>query len=1233
MGSDSASSLSFVFDVTGSMYDDLKQVIEGASRILEKTLSRRTRPIRNFVLVPFHDPDIGPVSITTDPKKFQQDLQELFVQGGGDCPEMSIGAIKKALEVSLPGSFIYVFTDARAKDYRLKRDVLQLVQLRQSQVVFVLTGDCGDRSQPGYRAYEEIAATSSGQIFHLDKQQVNEVLKWVEETVQALKVRLLSSNHDSAQENQWEVPFDPSLKEVTVSLSGPAPQIELRDPVGRVVGVEQGLTELLNIPNSARVVNLKLPRPGAWTLKVSCGGRHTLRVTGVSNLDFRAGFSSVPVSEFNHTRERPIKGVPAHLLLKCTGLKPPGQLSHVELVSGSGHSLRTVPVPLQSDGGSRGLWRVPDIRTTSQSFFLRVTGRDKDGYRFQRLSSVSYTNIVPEAPAVSMPNEVDGFYMQPATIGCSVESNVPYRLRFTRGGLALGEERMFQSSGEASWEILRASGEDEGLYECIAQSSAGQGRALTHLTVREPLPALKTPVNVSSAVGSVAVLTCHVEGSLRYNLTWERSGLAITARSGRVKVLPDSSLELRDVQPEDAGRYHCVAANARGNSRVAVWLLVPEAPSLVVSPQSQAFSRGSDVRLVCTASGSPRPEVFWSHGNVFLTNRPRITVSKQGGLTIRHALPEDSGNYTCTATSEAGTAKQTVFLNYAEEPSVWAAKEVVMVAVGENATLECRTTGVPPPVVKWSKGDLQVVSGAFAEQVTEHHGTLQIRAVQAVHAGEYSCVARNPAGTSSATVILEVGAAPVFTKTPVDVAADVGEKVTLACVARGFPLPTVTWHREDGRAIVAKADSNGGFVQLDAERLLIHSVWLDDDGLYFCEAKNQFGSIRSEARVTVGGLEPPLLANGAPKITTGIGQSLSLPCMLLDGIPLPERNWTHNGNELKLSGRMFRKSDGSLHIARALPEDAGTYVCTAVNIAGSVNISVSLEVHVPPEIIAGPYHYTANEGVAIALTCETRGVPKPTVVWSKGRLPLPRETPSSSQSNPDGFLHIPNPTAADAGTYTCTANSAMGYASYEVQLSVNSKPKIVGASGQKDTVNMSAEVGSEVVLPCEVQGSPSPLITWSRNGQPIPPVTAWFTVLPSGSLKITDVRLIDSKLYTCLAKNPAGNVSINYNLQIQAKPKIQAAPSLLKALINQTVVLPCVAQGEPSPDIRWFHNGRAFTIRDAAVLRIDRARLTDQGTYKCVASSTAGQDIMEIKLEVLGHVGHTELYGFRENAA
>ncbi|XP_039476218.1 hemicentin-1 [Oreochromis aureus] len=1212
---DSASTLAFVFDVTGSMYDDLKQVIEGASRILEKTLSRRTRPIKNFVLVPFHDPDIGPVSITTDPKKFQQDLQELFVQGGGDCPEMSIGAIKKALEVSLPGSFIYVFTDARAKDYRLKRDVLQLVQLRQSQVVFVLTGDCGDRSQPGYRAYEEIAATSSGQIFHLDKQQVNEVLKWVEETVQAMKVHLLSSNHDSAQENNWEVPFDPSLREVTVSLSGPAPEIQLSDPLGRVVGVEQGLKELLNIPNSARVINLKFPRPGAWKLKISCSGRHTLRVTGVSSLDFRAGFSSVPVTEFNHTRERPIKGLPSHVLLKCTGLKPPGHLSHVELVSGSGRSLRTIPVPLPSDLGKQGLWSLPEFRTPSQSFFIKVTGKDEEGYRFQRLSSVSYTNIVPDPPAVSMPTVVKGVYMQPAVIGCSVKSDIPYRLRFTRSGITLGEERFFQYSAVASWEIPKASAEDEGPYECMAQSSAGQGWAVTQLTVRDPPPVLKPPVNVTSSVGGVAVLSCQVEGNMRHNLTWHRGGHAIRARAGRVKLLPNSFLQISEVRAQDAGEYRCVATNAYGDSRIAVWLHVPEAPSVVVHPQSLAFSRGDEIRLVCSASGSPPPRLFWSQGNVFLTNRPRFSLNQHGVLTIKGALPEDAGNYTCLASNEAGTASQSVSLSYAEAPRITVVQQVVLVTAGGDATLECQATGFPSPLVHWFKGELEVGSAPFVEQDI-HRGTLHIRGVQEVDAGQYSCVASSSAGTSSGTVSLVVGAGPLFSEAPADVTANVGENITLPCTARGFPQPTVTWRRQDGRQILMRTDSHSKAMQLENGHLLIQSVWLDDEGLYICEAKNQFGTIKSEARVSVTGLEPPLLAQVAPVITTGSGQSLSIPCMLLDGIPLPERHWSKNGKPFQLNRRMFLRSDGSLYIERAIPEDTGIYVCTAVNVAGSANITVSLEVHVPPEISAGPYHYIANEGVAIRLSCEATGVPKPDVVWSKGRQPLPRDS-SALQSDSEGHLHIPNPSAEDAGIYICTATSPVGYASREIQLSVNTVPKIMGVTGHDNTVNMAAEVGAEVVLPCEAEGSPSPLVTWSRNGHPIPPVTAGFTVLPSGSLRITDVRLIDSKLYTCTAENPAGNTSLSYNLHIQAKPRIQPAPSLLKALLGQTVTLPCVVQGEPSPEISWFRNGSPVGVKNVTPLRIQQVSLADQGAYRCVASNSAGQETLEIKLEIL----------------
>lgn len=39
----------------------------------------------------------------------------------------------------------------------------------------MMTGDCGDNKHTGYQVFEEIASTSSGQVYHINKTDVEEV--------------------------------------------------------------------------------------------------------------------------------------------------------------------------------------------------------------------------------------------------------------------------------------------------------------------------------------------------------------------------------------------------------------------------------------------------------------------------------------------------------------------------------------------------------------------------------------------------------------------------------------------------------------------------------------------------------------------------------------------------------------------------------------------------------------------------------------------------------------------------------------------------------------------------------------------------------------------------------------------------------------------------------------------------------------------------------------------------
>uniref|UniRef100_A0A670IF80 Hemicentin 1 n=1 Tax=Podarcis muralis TaxID=64176 RepID=A0A670IF80_PODMU len=1050
-----ASTLAFVFDVTGSMYDDLVQVIEGASKILETSLKRPKRPLYNFALVPFHDPEIGPVTITTDPKKFQYELRELYVQGGGDCPEMSIGAIKIALEISLPGSFIYVFTDARSKDYKLTHEVLQLIQQKQSQVVFVLTGDCDDRGHIGYKVYEEIASTSSGQVFHLDKKQVNEVLKWVEEAVQASKVHLLSTDHLTSAVNAWQIPFDPSLKEVTVSLSGPSPVIEVHDPLGKPVKKGSGLNELLNIENSATVVNIKEPAPGTWTIKTSSSGRHSVRITGLSTIDFRAGFSRSPTLDFKMTSSRPVQGIPTYILLNTTGIHIPARVDRLELLSITGELLKTVPVKYFPDRKPYGIWNISEFIPPNEAFFLKITGYDKDDYLFQRVSSVSFSNIIPDAPRVSMPKKTPGYYLQPGHIPCHVASLIPFTVYFSRNGIKLGMERFFKDSANVNWEIAKVSLPDEGYYECIASSSAGSGRAQTFLDV---------PNNVTVTPGNRAVLTCLTVSTVRYNLTWHRNNRDVKLlEPSRVRMMSNLSLEVKAVKLSDAGEYSCLASNEGGSTVASVFL------TAVVSPKNQSFTEGSEVSIGCSATGYPKPTVVWTHNDMFLMGSHRYVHIF---LPISEGASPPPSFYQDPEVQHRG-------------PSV---QSELLIALGDTTVMECKSTGVPPPQVKWFKG-------------------------------------------TSPQLILFV--APLIGMSPA--AANVIE-----------------------------------------------------------------------------------------------GQQLTLSCVLLAGNPIPERNIKSgliSPSQVVQNPYISVRSDGSLHLERVRPQDAGDYTCMASNVAGTNNKTTAVSVFVLPIIQHGQQIFSTIEGIPVTMPCKSSGVPKPSIVWSKVTANNLKFSVGS-----DGSLYVVSPGGEESGEYICTATNAAGYATRKVQLTVYVKPRVsrpgdLQGFSRDNPIEISVTAGEEVTLPCEVKSLPPPIITWVADSSYLFPVFSRHTFLPSGSMKITETRVSDSGMYLCVATNIAGNATQSVKLNVHVPPKIQRGPRVMKAKAGSRIDIPCNAHGIPPPTITWLKDqnpilvdNRQYGASSDGALRISKVLISDSGIYKCVASNIAGRDEAEIMVHVQGTI-------------
>ncbi|KAJ1520885.1 hypothetical protein ONE63_003968 [Megalurothrips usitatus] len=745
------------------MWGDLEQLKRGAAEILSAMLERPDKPIHDYVFVPFNDPAVGPASVTTDPDEFRARLEAVQVRGGLDCPEPSLTALLEALKLVRPNSYVYVFTDASAKDYHLLDHVLALVQRKQTQVVFVMTGNCKDGNTMRYQSMESVAAASAGQIFHINKAEVENVLNFVRRTLDSQKVNLGSVDLLQAGKKEHAVQVDETIREFTVSVSGEHPHISVVNPEGIKLDSSPALQSILDLDN-VKVVAVKEPTRGSWTVETSSDSKHAVRLTGLSVVDFAYGFSAQVTDRLDETYHRPLLDAPNFIMVGGTDMGSVWNLTSVDLLAIDGSTLQSIPLtPLGAlDGLYRGGPFIPPPE--NKLFYLANVGHGNDGYPIKRITPTAISAQAGGLPTVHLLAEPKVWLNGSLNLRCQIDSLLPFTAWFFKNNIPISKKQKYQQTALMTLKIDGLTEEMGGDYVCRASNVKGFSKDVAHVIVTGPLPEVVTELHVESRPQQQVVLDCFVKSKLRFNVTWIRilpdlhNDVEYVENNARYMVLPNSSLVIDPALPEDSGQFSCVAENIGGRKESRVQLTKK------------------------------------SLGNVMIESTGRKLT-----LHVTNAKLRDQAVYRCVGNNERESVDADAVASYVEIPSVTIENISEMVMVGEQVFLKCSATGIPKPTKRWLWQGIDVES--LPNFKVYEDGSLQINEVQPETSGQLDCVSQNLVGEVKDSVNLTIGLPAKIGKEPSVLELEILGSGMLECSGNGYPEPTIHWERRDGGAM------------------------------------------------------------------------------------------------------------------------------------------------------------------------------------------------------------------------------------------------------------------------------------------------------------------------------------------------------------------------------------------------------------------------------------------------
>ncbi|XP_063731521.1 inactive tyrosine-protein kinase 7 isoform X1 [Eleginops maclovinus] len=527
---------------------------------------------------------------------------------------------------------------------------------------------------------------------------------------------------------------------------------------------------------------------------------------------------------------------------------------------------------------------------------------------------------------------------------------------------------------------------------------------------------------------------------------------------------------------------------------------------------------------------------------------------------------------------------------------------------GRSAMLRCEVSDPADITYSWLHNGQRL---EHSERRFLEGSNLKFTAVdRQLDAGNFECVATNLVlgellhSTNASFNIKWLESGGVTLKEPASEGdIESSAPVTLRCHIDGHPRPTCQWFK-DGVKLTEKSHQ----INNKERTLTFASASPDDNGLYYCCAKNAAGHVCSNSNFTLNIIDksfPRPVVTPEDQVVLR-NEEAAFHCQFT-AEPAPTLEWFHENDPLVNKSRVILLSNGTVLITQVKPRNTGTYKCVGRGLRGShVALEASLLIAEIDDMVPKMSKVFTADTLQRVACRPPRGRPEPEVWWEREGQRVPME----GRVYQDGLDLVFSPTeGGDSGTYTCVAQNRAGRKTQEVTFTVATAP--VWVLRPQDS---HLEEGKPGYLHCHAQATPEPEVTWLRNNIMLTPEDSRFKLFPNGTLRINNVEVYDQQIYGCEAKTEGGRLSGQARVSVLEKLKFTPTPQPSQCLeLDNEITIQCSAKGRESPAIRWTKaDGGELPPRVEqrnGQLLFTKVTRSNAGNYTCIASNSLQGEI------------------------